>query len=341
MATTNPRSDSPDASVSLLAVALCAAGAIALGLLLFPLLAVAVPVAYAWKTSRAGRLALLPLTVLAAGLPSWLLGLQAEGYLLLLREWGLTALGVFLAGEQGTAEHPVAFVRTGWPYALCGGPALGVALGVAWGVPVVTIDHFGKDAGKGAVGSFMKQARVRSGLTLERRKDGAVAATHHKTNFGPTLEPFAILPRFDDGDGEGHPAISAFRALPSSATPPALPPPASPAPPPTVRADDRPAPQQLPVREALHLVPPPVDDATDAPQSGNRGHAEIDARVLAAFRAHGGAIVSKEDIALELGYGIKTVHNACSRLKGRGLESPQPGQWRASVGAGAAQEAPA
>lgn len=209
-----------------------------------------------------------------------------------------------------------------------------------WGVPVVAIDHLGKDAGKGAVGSFMKQARVRSGLTLERRKDGAVAATHHKTNFGPTLEPFAILPRFDDGDGEGHPAISAFRALPSSPPPLALLPPTSPAPPPTVRADDRPALQQLPVREALHIVPPPVDGATDVPQ-GNRGHAEIDARVLAAFRAHGGAIVSKEDVALELGYGIKTVHNACSRLKGKGLESPQPGQWRATTGAGAAQEVPA
>ena len=39
----------------------------------------------------------------------------------------------------------------------------------AWGVPCVVIDHMGKTEGRGAVGSFMKQAKVRSALELERK----------------------------------------------------------------------------------------------------------------------------------------------------------------------------
>jgi hypothetical protein len=61
----------------------------------------------------------------------------------------------------------------------------------AWGVPVVCIDHMGKDAAKGAVGSFMKQARVRSMLTFSLLS-GRIKVEHVKSNFGPLQSPFLV-----------------------------------------------------------------------------------------------------------------------------------------------------
>lgn len=61
----------------------------------------------------------------------------------------------------------------------------------SWGPPVVVIDHLGKDASRGAVGSFMKQAKVRSMLALEALR-GVIRVTHSKNNFGPMADPFAV-----------------------------------------------------------------------------------------------------------------------------------------------------
>lgn len=66
----------------------------------------------------------------------------------------------------------------------------------SWGVPVVAIDHLDK-AGRGAFGSFMKQAKVRSLLQLSRAGD-AIRVEHTKSNFGPRAEPFTIYPTFGD-----------------------------------------------------------------------------------------------------------------------------------------------
>ena len=67
----------------------------------------------------------------------------------------------------------------------------------AWGVPCVVIDHMGKTEGRGAVGSFMKQAKVRSALELERKADGTVVCEHAKSNFGPMLPEWRIRPVFE------------------------------------------------------------------------------------------------------------------------------------------------
>jgi hypothetical protein len=67
----------------------------------------------------------------------------------------------------------------------------------AWGVPSVVIDHMGKTEGRGAVGSFMKQAKVRSALELERKPDGTIVCEHAKSNFGPMLPAWRIRPVFE------------------------------------------------------------------------------------------------------------------------------------------------
>ena len=72
----------------------------------------------------------------------------------------------------------------------------------AWGVPSVVIDHMGKSEGRGAVGSFMKQAKVRSALELERQKDGTIAVGHAKSNFGPMLPEWRIRPVFQHTDAD-------------------------------------------------------------------------------------------------------------------------------------------
>jgi DNA-binding IclR family transcriptional regulator len=68
-------------------------------------------------------------------------------------------------------------------------------------------------------------------------------------------------------------------------------------------------------------------------------HDRIDAEVLAAFRRYHGEVVAKEQIAAETGYSAKTVDNACSRLRARGLVArPAQGRWRAVVGVAAGQQ---
>jgi hypothetical protein len=65
----------------------------------------------------------------------------------------------------------------------------------SWGVPVVAIDHTGKHTEQGAVGSFMKHAKIRSQLTLERQ-GGYVQVTHAKSNFGLAAEPWSVAAQF-------------------------------------------------------------------------------------------------------------------------------------------------
>lgn len=69
-----------------------------------------------------------------------------------------------------------------------------------WGVPVVCIDHMDK-GGKGAFGSMMKQAKVRSMLQLTRLRDGAIKVEHTKSNFGPKVDPFTVYASFQEGPG--------------------------------------------------------------------------------------------------------------------------------------------
>jgi AAA domain len=90
-----------------------------------------------------------------------------------------------------------------------------------WGVPTVCIDHTSK-AGEDPVGTFMKIARLRSILRLERRgeskTDGAaieatVGVEHRKSNFGPLVAPFAIRSRFEHADPDDPaPAAVTFTA---------------------------------------------------------------------------------------------------------------------------------
>jgi hypothetical protein len=91
-----------------------------------------------------------------------------------------------------------------------------------WGCPTVCIDHTSK-AGEDPVGSFMKIARLRSILRLERQGEpaeaqGAVEATigvtHRKANFGLLVAPFAIRSRFAHTDAEdAAPAAVTFAAV--------------------------------------------------------------------------------------------------------------------------------
>jgi hypothetical protein len=83
----------------------------------------------------------------------------------------------------------------------------------AWGRPTVVIDHTPK-SGNGQVGSFMKGARIRSALELERKPDGTITVEHTKANFAALLPPWAVRPvfdleagavRFDALDEHGHP----------------------------------------------------------------------------------------------------------------------------------------
>jgi hypothetical protein len=292
-----------------------------------------------------------------------------------LRPWGLhyLSLPASVASPEGRAAVAGAVRRVRAEAVLFDSltiGATGAALGdagawnrvlagmEAWGVPVVLIDHLGKDAGRGAVGSFMKQARVRAALTLEREPRGAIRVEHTKANFGPLLAPFRAAATHDHGDprrpvvsfatAEAGPARGAGPAAGPSrdvgedaaeearrdtsphreaVQPGSLPPPVQPA---SERA-----------RPALRLVRPdegPASAAGSAGTSGNRVHDRIDAEVLAAFRRYGGEVVAKEQIATETGYSVKTVDNACTRLRARGLLArPAQGRWRAVVGVAAGQ----
>ena len=69
-----------------------------------------------------------------------------------------------------------------------------------WGRPVVCIDHTPK-SGHGQVGSFMKNARVRGGLALERTAEGTITVEHSKPQFGGKLPDWRIRPVFDRAAG--------------------------------------------------------------------------------------------------------------------------------------------
>lgn len=145
-----------------------------------------------------------------------------------------------------------------------------------WGKPVVAIDHLGKEAGKGAVGSFMKQAMVRSALTMERERGGNIKVEHSKTNFGPQVETFRVVASFEGGTEETGPLTVSFTALdagpqPIPATVPPKPFPTSPQSPP-LRPSPIPSPIPLPIltppaapgESIFQSIPPPVL-ATDSP----------------------------------------------------------------------------
>jgi hypothetical protein len=148
-----------------------------------------------------------------------------------LRPWGVyyLSLPVSVATAEGMAEVARAVRRCGAELVLFDSLTIGSAgAGLsdpnawnrilsgmeAWGVPVVVIDHMGKSEGRGAVGSFMKQAKVRSALELERKDDGTVVVTHAKSNFGPMLPSWTIRPVFlrCDGDDPAGPARTAQEA---------------------------------------------------------------------------------------------------------------------------------
>lgn len=112
----------------------------------------------------------------------------------------------------------------------------------AWGVPVVCIDHMGKDASRGAAGSFMKQAKVRSVLTLTL-KGGLIHVAHEKSNFGPKHPPFAVQAQRIGPPLS--PTCVRYEPLGGAA-------PAAPAPPSQTEggaADEQPAPLPLPVQQ--------------------------------------------------------------------------------------------
>lgn len=123
-------------------------------------------------------------------------------------------LGASLASEEGQTVVAEAVRRAGAGLVLIDSLTIG-AFDVAasdqngWnrvytfletlGVPVVAIDHLDK-AGRGAFGSFMKQAKVRSCLRLSRVGDG-IRVEHTKSNFGPRVPTFTVLASFGDGPG--------------------------------------------------------------------------------------------------------------------------------------------
>jgi hypothetical protein len=154
-----------------------------------------------------------------------------------IRPWGLHyhQLGHSLATEEGQEELARAAERCRAGLVLLdsltiGAGGAGLSDPNAWnavlsglealGVPVVVIDHT-PASGEKMVGSFMKQAKVRSMLLLSiDTRSGVVTAGHGKSNFGPMrgeirfrpvfqhFEPGAAakpLVRFDVVDAEGQP----------------------------------------------------------------------------------------------------------------------------------------
>lgn len=69
-----------------------------------------------------------------------------------------------------------------------------------FGCPVVAIDHMDK-AGKGAYGSMMKQAKVRSSVKLTRRGE-CITVEHEKHNFSAKHPTFAVFPEFGDEEDD-------------------------------------------------------------------------------------------------------------------------------------------
>lgn len=155
-----------------------------------------------------------------------------------------------------------------------------------WGRPVVCIDHTPK-SGHGQVGSFMKHAKIRAQLELERQKDATVSVAHEKANFGPKLPPWAVRPVFAVDDPAT--AMVRFDALTSDG---------------------------LPVVAPESSVPA-AQASAPRPKWGKREQAVLDAY---AARAAGGTVKEVADeLAAVLGNrAVKTVGEAVRRLEKAG-----------------------
>ena len=113
-----------------------------------------------------------------------------EGQALVQREAARLGAGLILVDSLTIGAFDVAASdQNGWNRVLSFLETLGV--------PVVAIDHLDK-AGKGAFGSFMKQAKVRSALQLTRLSGGSLRVEHTKSNFGPLSPAFLVRAEFGD-----------------------------------------------------------------------------------------------------------------------------------------------
>ena len=70
-----------------------------------------------------------------------------------------------------------------------------------WGVPGGAASTTRPKSGHGQVGSFMKNAKVRGGLALERTAEGTITVEHSKPQFGGKLPDWRIRPVFDRAAG--------------------------------------------------------------------------------------------------------------------------------------------
>jgi hypothetical protein len=183
------------------------------------------------------------------------------------------------------------------------------------------------------VGSFPKEARFRSVLTLRRERSGALVAEHTKSTFGPALPARRVQDAWTTDD-RGR--LVAGYTVPAAPAPPAPPPAPTVTPPPP---QPQPAPLPAPAgRAALRLVPsssssPALRGGEDdeKPDGGLSGHERIDAAVLEAARAHRGRAVPRALVARAAGYTVGVAASSLSRLKKRGLvENVGRGEWRAT-----------
>jgi hypothetical protein len=204
------------------------------------------------------------------------------------------------------------------------------------GVPLIVLDHLGKDGDAGAVGSFLKEARFRSVLTLRREAPGVLRVEHTKANFGPAVPSFRVRDVHGTDDA-GRPVVTFTRAAEGAGDGPRPGSPASPESPhdPTPRGAPlrprRPVPRPLPApRPALRVLPPAGAQGPQGlqgppespPAHGERRvHQRIDAEVLAAVRA--GTPADRAALAAALPYAEKTCANSLSRLRKAGI-LPRP-----------------
>lgn len=174
-------------------------------------------------------------------------------------------------GAAGTALSD----QNGWNAVLSGMEA--------WKVPTILIDHMGKAGNGGMVGSFMKQAKVRSAVELERQKDGAVTVEHAKSNFGPMTPAFTMRPVFEHCDAEdAEPGAVRFdvgRVAPGATSP----------------------------------EPGETSVALARPRWGQR-----EQLVLEAFAARGAAGATVKEIAAHLGGAYKPTWEAAGKLEQAG-----------------------
>jgi hypothetical protein len=187
-----------------------------------------------------------------------------------------------------------------------------------WNAPVIVLDHSTETGKLTMLGSFAKEGLVRSVLKLERRGKGRLLVTMEKSNFGPEVDPFEVADAFHKDAAGRVVAVTFTRVIAEEinsvyfsaglSPTPGSPPPPRPLPPVT----PPPSPPLPTGRPALRVVRPETPDT----MSGDlRGHAAVDARVLAAVARHG---TDRRAIAAELGYLPKSVSNSLSRLRKAG-----------------------